>query len=153
GSVIHGLEDEQDLKRMGALRKWLPWTFGTFMVGWLAIAGVPPFSGFWSKGDVLTNVFAKSPALYAVGVLTALGTAYYMSRLFYLTYTGKARWQDPAPDGRPVHPTPPPGASSTCGGSTTTASTAGCSRCSATRSSSTTRTASNSGSWPSSTGW
>jgi NADH-quinone oxidoreductase subunit L len=106
GSVIHGLEDEQDLKRMGALRKWLPWTFGTFMVGWLAIAGIPPFSGFWSKGDVLTNVFAKSPALYAIGVLTALGTAYYMSRLFYLTYTGKARWQDPAPDGRPAHHTP-----------------------------------------------
>jgi NADH-quinone oxidoreductase subunit L len=106
GSVIHGLEDEQDLKRMGALRKWLPWTFGTFMVGWLAIAGIPPFSGFWSKGDVLTNVFAKSPALYAIGVLTALGTAYYMSRLFYLTYTGQARWQDPAPDGRPAHHTP-----------------------------------------------
>src|SRR5580704_6968813 len=106
GSVIHGLDDEQELKRMGALRKWLPWTFGTFMVGWLAIAGIPPFSGFWSKGDVLTNVFAKSPALYAIGVLTALGTAYYMSRLFYLTYTGKARWQDPAPDGRPAHHTP-----------------------------------------------
>jgi len=106
GSVIHGLEDEQDLKRMGALRKWLPWTFGTFMVGWLAIAGIPPFSGFWSKGDVLTNVFAKSPALYALGVLTALGTAYYMSRLFYLTFTGKARWRDPAPDGRPAHHAP-----------------------------------------------
>ncbi|HVX22593.1 MAG TPA: NADH-quinone oxidoreductase subunit L [Acidimicrobiales bacterium] len=106
GSVIHGLEDEQDLKRMGALRKWLPWTFGTFLVGWLAIAGIPPFSGFWSKGDVLTNVFAKSPALYALGVLTALGTAYYMSRLFYLTFTGKARWQDPAPDGRPAHHAP-----------------------------------------------
>jgi NADH-quinone oxidoreductase subunit L len=106
GSVIHGLEDEQDLKRMGALRKWLPWTFGTFMVGWLAIAGIPPFSGFWSKGDVLTNVFAKSLPLYALGVLTALGTAYYMSRLFYLTFTGKARWQDPASDARPAHHTP-----------------------------------------------
>ena len=62
GSVIHGLETEQDLKRMGALRKWLPWTFGTFMVGWLCIAGIPPFSGFWSKGDVLANVFARYPA-------------------------------------------------------------------------------------------
>jgi len=106
GSVIHGLEDEQDLKRMGALRRWLPWTYGTFLVAWLAIAGVPPFSGFWSKGDVLDNVFAKSPALWALGLLTAFGTAYYMSRLFYLTFTGKARWQEPAPDGRPAHHTP-----------------------------------------------
>ncbi len=106
GSVIHGLEDEQNLKRMGALRKWLPWTFGTFLVAWLSIAGIPPFSGFWAKGDVLDNVFAKSPALWVVGILAALGTAYYMSRLFYLTFTGKARWQEPAPDGAPAHHTP-----------------------------------------------
>jgi NADH-quinone oxidoreductase subunit L len=106
GSVIHGLEDEQDLKRMGALRRWLPWTYGTFLVAWLAIAGVPPFSGFWSKGDILDNVFAKSPALWALGLVTAFGTAYYMSRLFYLTFTGKARWQEPAPDGSPAHHTP-----------------------------------------------
>ena len=106
GSVIHGLEDEQDLQRMGALRRFLPWTYGTFLVGWLAIAGIPPFSGFWSKGDVLDNVFAKSPALWVLGLLTALGTAYYMSRLFYLTFTGRARWQDPAQDGRPAHHTP-----------------------------------------------
>ena len=66
GSVIHGLDDEQDMKRMGALRRFLPWTYGTFLVGWLAIAGVPPFSGFWAKGDVLTNVFAEEPG--AVGV-------------------------------------------------------------------------------------
>jgi NADH-quinone oxidoreductase subunit L len=104
--VIHGLEDEQDLKRMGALRRWLPWTFGTFLVGWLALAGVPPLSGFWSKGDVLDNVYAKSPALWVLGVVTALGTAYYISRLFYLAFTGQARWQSPAPDGRPAHHTP-----------------------------------------------
>ena len=65
GSVIHGLDDEQDLKRMGSLRRYMPLTFGTFVVGWLAIAGVPPLSGFWSKGDVLTNVFAQVPG--AVG--------------------------------------------------------------------------------------
>jgi len=106
GSVIHGLEDEQDLKRMGALRKWLPWTFGTFMVGWLAISGIPPFSGFWSKGDVLDNVFAKSPVLWVVGLVTALGTAYYMTRLFILTFYGEARWEQPADDGRPAHHTP-----------------------------------------------
>src|SRR5271165_2611343 len=106
GSVIHGLEDEQDLKRMGALRRWLPWTFGTFMVGWLAIVGVPPFSGFWSKGDVLTNVWAKSPALWAIGVVTAFLTAYYMSRLFFLTFTGRARWQEAVDAEHPAHHTP-----------------------------------------------
>jgi len=106
GSVIHGLEGEQDLKRMGALRKWLPWTFVAFMIGWLAICGVPPFSGFWAKGDVLDNVFQKSEFLWVVGLVTAIGTAYYMSRLFYLTFTGQARWQDPAADGRPAHHTP-----------------------------------------------
>ncbi len=63
GSVIHGLDDEQDMKRMGGLRKLMPWTFGTFIVGWLAIAGIPPLSGFWSKCDVLTNVFAQYPPL------------------------------------------------------------------------------------------
>ncbi len=103
GSVIHGLEDEQDMKRMGALRKTLPWTYGTFLFGFLAIAGVPPFSGFWAKSDILSNVYAKSPALYALGIFTALLTAYYMSRTFYLTFTGAARWSENAPDGRPAH--------------------------------------------------
>jgi NADH-quinone oxidoreductase subunit L len=105
GSVIHGLEDEQDLKRMGALRRFLPWTYGTFLVGWLAIAGVPPFSGFWSKGDVLTNVYAKSPALWVVGVITALLTAYYMSRLFFLAFWGSERWAEAVGD-QPAHHTP-----------------------------------------------
>jgi NADH-quinone oxidoreductase subunit L len=105
GSVIHGLEDEQDLKRMGGLRRFLPWTYGTFLVGWLAIAGVPPFSGFWSKGDVLTNVYAKSPALWALGVVTALLTAYYMSRLFFLAFWGTDRWRDAVGD-QHAHHTP-----------------------------------------------
>ena len=105
GSVIHGLEDEQDLKRMGALRKFLPWTYGTFLVGWLSIAGVPPFSGFWSKGDVLTNVFEKSKPLWALGVITALLTAYYMSRLFFLAFYGKDRWARAVGD-QQAHHTP-----------------------------------------------
>ena len=98
GSVIHGLHDEQDLKRMGGLRRWLPWTYGTFLVGWLAIAGVPPLSGFWSKGDVLENVWAKSPTLWAFGTVTAVLTAYYMTRLFVLAFTGDPRWQRAVPD-------------------------------------------------------
>ena len=61
GSVIHGLHDEQDMRRMGGLRKWMPITGVTFIVGWLAIAGVPPFAGFWSKDEILLNAFEKSP--------------------------------------------------------------------------------------------
>ena len=95
GSVIHGMDDEQDLRRMGALRKLMPITAGTFIVGWLAIAGVPPFSGFWSKDEILTYALHQSPALYAVGLFTALLTAFYMSRQVFLVFFGEARWNDP----------------------------------------------------------
>ena len=67
GSVIHGLHDEQDLKRMGALRRYMPWTFVTFAIGWLAIAGIPPLSGFWAKGDVLDNACRPLQALWVIG--------------------------------------------------------------------------------------
>src|ERR1700727_3619457 len=80
GSVIHGLDDEQDLKRMGALRKYMKYTTLMFTIGWLTIAGVPPLSGFWSKGDVLENVYAHYKVLWALGLLTAVLTAYYMTR-------------------------------------------------------------------------
>ena len=93
GSVIHGLHDEQDMKRMGALRKWMPITSATFIIGWLAIAGVFPFAGFWSKDDILLNAYEKSPALWAVGLLTALLTAYYMSRQVFLVFGGEERWR------------------------------------------------------------
>jgi NADH-quinone oxidoreductase subunit L len=92
GSVIHGLHDEQDLKRMGNLRAYLPITFITFAIGWLAIAAVPPLSGFWAKGDVLDNTWAAHPALWGVGIATAALTAYYMSRLTGLAFFGKDRW-------------------------------------------------------------
>ena len=92
GSVIHGLDDEQDLKRMGDLRRYLPITFITFAVGWLAIAAVPPLSGFWAKGDILENAFVARPALWAVGLVTAALTAYYMSRLTGLAFFGSDRW-------------------------------------------------------------
>jgi len=106
GSVIHGLHGEQELVRMGALRKFLPWTYATFLIGWLAICGVPPFAGFWAKGSVLDAAWAKSPALWAVGIFTALLTAYYMSRLFYLTFTGQARFDQVGPNGEDPIPTP-----------------------------------------------
>ena len=69
GSAIHGLHDEQDLKRMGNLRAYMPITFITFAIGWLAIAAVPPLSGFWAKGDVLENTWAAHPALWVVGLV------------------------------------------------------------------------------------
>ena len=92
GSVIHGLHDEQDLKRMGNLRAYMPITFVTFAIGWLCIAAVPPLSGFWAKGDVLDNAWAAHPALWVVGIVTAALTAYYMSRLTGLAFFGTDRW-------------------------------------------------------------
>jgi NADH-quinone oxidoreductase subunit L len=92
GSVIHGMHDEQDMRFMGALRKWMPITAGTFIVGWLAIAGVPPFAGFWSKDEILLSAFDQHPALWAVGLVTALLTAYYMSRQVFLVFFGEPRW-------------------------------------------------------------
>ena len=94
GSVIHGLHDEQDLKRMGNLRAYLPITFITFAIGWLCIAAVPPLSGFWAKGDILENAWAAHPWLWGVGIVTAGLTAYYMSRLTGLAFFGKDRWAD-----------------------------------------------------------
>ncbi len=94
GSVIHGMHDEQDMRRMGALRKLMPITAGAFIVGWLAIAGVPPFSGFWSKDEILAYALHKSVALYVVGLFTALLTAFYMAREVYLVFYGDARWKD-----------------------------------------------------------
>ena len=93
GSVIHGMHDEQDMKRMGGLKRWMPVTSLTFIVGWLAIAGVPPFAGFWSKDDILINAWEKSPALWAAGLVTALLTAYYMSRQVFLVFYGGERWR------------------------------------------------------------
>ncbi|MFM8482937.1 MAG: NADH-quinone oxidoreductase subunit L, partial [Actinomycetota bacterium] len=85
GSVIHGMHHEQDMRRMGALRKLMPVTAVTFIIGWLAIAGVPPFAGFWSKDEIL---------LYVVGMITALLTAYYMTRQVIMVFFGEARWHD-----------------------------------------------------------
>ena len=98
GSVIHGMHDEQDMRHMGMLRKLMPITAATFIVGWLAIAGVFPFSGFWSKDEILLFSAAKSPALYVVGLVTAVLTAFYMTRQVIMVFFGKARWEDHAPD-------------------------------------------------------
>jgi NADH-quinone oxidoreductase subunit L len=96
GSVIHGMHDEQDMRRMGLLYRLLPVTAMTFVVGWLSIAGVFPFSGFWSKDEILVFAFADNFALYLVGGVTALLTAYYMTRQVIMVFFGEARWKDRA---------------------------------------------------------
>jgi NADH-quinone oxidoreductase subunit L len=103
GSVIHGMDDEQDLKKMGGLRSYMPITAATFAFGWLAIAGVFPLAGFWAKGDVLSNAFERFPALWAIGLVTALLTAYYMTRLYILAFTGDSRWRQAFASSRPQH--------------------------------------------------
>jgi NADH-quinone oxidoreductase subunit L len=103
GSVIHGMHDTQDMKRMGNLRKWMPITWATFLVGWLAISGVPPLSGFWSKDEVLAGAWGKSPVLWAIGVLVALLTAYYMSRQVFLVFYGDDRWKHAEADAEGEH--------------------------------------------------
>ena len=96
GSVIHGMHHEQDMRKMGALRKLMPITGFTFIIGWLAIAGIPPFAGFWSKDEVLLYAFANNRLLWLIGVITALLTAYYMTRQVIMVFFGKARWNDHA---------------------------------------------------------
>ena len=94
GSVIHGMHHEQDMRKMGALRVLMPVTGFTFIIGWLAIAGVPPFAGFWSKDEILLYVFANNRALYVVGLVTALLTAFYMTRQVIMVFFGEAKWKD-----------------------------------------------------------
>jgi NADH-quinone oxidoreductase subunit L len=90
GSVIHALGGEQDMRRMGGLRKFIPWTFATFLVGTLAIAGIFPLAGFFSKDAILAAALGKyGNVFFAVGLLTALLTAFYMARLLFMTFFGK----------------------------------------------------------------
>ncbi len=96
GSVIHGMHDEQDMRDMGQLRRFMPITAGTFIVGWLAIAGVPPFAGFWSKDEILLFVLADNVALYVIGIVTALLTAFYMTRQVIMVFFGEAKWESHA---------------------------------------------------------
>jgi NADH-quinone oxidoreductase subunit L len=94
GSVIHGNGDNQDTRVMGGFRKYLPLTSLAMVVAWLAIAGVPPFSGFWSKDEILTKVFLSHEyGLWVVGLLAALLTGFYMTRLIVLVFFGNERWK------------------------------------------------------------
>jgi NADH-quinone oxidoreductase subunit L len=102
GSVIHGMHHEQDMRRYGALRKAMPITAGTFIIGWLAIAGVPPFSGFWSKDEILLATWHENKVAWALLLAAAVMTAFYMTRLVIMTFFGEARW-DAEIDGEKPH--------------------------------------------------
>lgn len=94
GSVIFALHHEQDMRRMGGLRAWMPWTYGTFLVSTLAIAGFPPFAGFFSKDEILWKTFSSEQggvALWLVAVVAAGLTAFYMFRLVFLVFHGETR--------------------------------------------------------------
>lgn len=94
GSVIHAMHEEQDVRKMGGLRKYLPITHFTFLMGWLAIIGAPPFAGFFSKDEILWQAFSSPlghPLLWLAGVAGAMMTAFYMTRLMALTFWGGSR--------------------------------------------------------------
>lgn len=94
GSVIHAMSDEQDIRKMGGLRKALPITFVTFLIGTIAISGLPPFAGFFSKDEILAHVFEHNKLLWALGVLGSGLTSFYMFRLLFLTFFGEFRGTD-----------------------------------------------------------
>ena len=102
GSVIHAMEEvvghqpvlAQDMRLMGGLRKKMPFTSTTFLIGCVAISGIPPLAGFWSKDEILGNAFISFPAFWFVGFLTAGMTAFYMFRLYFLTFEGDFRGEN-----------------------------------------------------------
>jgi NADH-quinone oxidoreductase subunit L len=109
GSVIHGMHHEQDMRRMGGLKKYMPKTYMTMFAGWLAICGIPIWAGFFSKDEILwltfnSHVFGGAKVLWFIGLLTAGITAFYMTRLMVLTFEGKERFREaPAQDGHAEH--------------------------------------------------
>jgi NADH-quinone oxidoreductase subunit L len=91
GSVIHAVGGEQDMRKMGGLRAYIPVTFGTMFIATLAIAGIPPFAGFWSKDEILWQAYQTSWVYWLIGVITAFLTSFYMFRLLFMTFWGDYR--------------------------------------------------------------
>jgi NADH-quinone oxidoreductase subunit L len=106
GSVIHAMSGEQDIRNMGGLKKSLPITHITFLMGCLAIAGIPPFSGFFSKDEILTAAYERNPIYYVIGVAGAMMTAFYMFRLYATTFLGNFRGTEKQKDH--LHESPSP---------------------------------------------
>ena len=103
GSVMHGMNDNVNMRRYGALKGVMVITFITFMAGYLAIIGIPPFAGFWSKDEIIHSAFERNWIIGAATVLAAGITGFYMTRMVAMTFFGKARWED---DAHP-HESPP----------------------------------------------
>ncbi len=108
GSVIHGMHDEQDMRVMGGLRKFMPITAACYIIGYLAISGVPPFAGFWSKDEILLYALADSVPLYLLGLIAAIFTAFYMTRQVIMVFFGDARWNSRANEAEAADPEPDP---------------------------------------------
>jgi len=107
GSVIHGMHHEQDMRRMGGLKKYMPYTYWTFFAGWLAICGIIPFSGFWSKDEILWNAASTTYIplgwlVWLIGTIAATCTAFYMTRLMAMTFWGKERFHE-KPEHHEIH--------------------------------------------------
>jgi NADH-quinone oxidoreductase subunit L len=101
GSVIHGMHHEQDMRKMGGLSKYMKYTYWTFLAGWLAICGIIPFSGFWSKDEILWNAASTTAIplgwlVWLVGTIAATCTAFYMTRLMAMTFWGEERFHEHA---------------------------------------------------------
>jgi NADH-quinone oxidoreductase subunit L len=116
GSVIHALSGEQDMRHMGGLRKLIPWTFGTMTVATIAIAGIPPLAGFFSKDEILWQTFSSKAfssvagselniVLWLLGIITAFMTSFYMFRLWFMTFFGERR-ESASPSHDPAHASP-----------------------------------------------
>jgi NADH-quinone oxidoreductase subunit L len=88
GSAIHAVGGEQDMRKMGGLKSYIPWTFITMSIATFAISGIPPLAGFWSKDEILWKAYQVSPVYWAIGVVTAFITSFYMFRLWYMTFFG-----------------------------------------------------------------
>jgi NADH-quinone oxidoreductase subunit L len=94
GSVMHAMDDDVDMRHYGGLTKMLPVTFLTFAIGYLAIIGIPPFAGFWSKDKIIEVAFEQNLVVGLAALLGAGVTAFYMTRLMLMTFLGKKRWED-----------------------------------------------------------
>jgi len=106
GSVIHGIGGEQDMRKMGGLRSYIPVTFGTMGIATLAISGIPPFAGFWSKDEILWKAFSSGPAgrvYWLIGLITAFITSFYMFRLIFMTFFSDYRGGHVDEDGQGSH--------------------------------------------------
>ncbi|MDM1523287.1 NADH-quinone oxidoreductase subunit L [Empedobacter sp. 225-1] len=107
GSVIHGMHHEQDMRKMGGLKKYMKITHITFLIGCLAIAGIPGLSGFFSKDEMLLGMFVSNPVVYGIGFIVSVMTTFYMFRLYAMTFLGDLRSKDAHPHESPAAMTIP----------------------------------------------